>query len=106
VLTAAGKTFLSLGAIALVAGIGLGYHTLSALGIAFLVVVLIGRIWILRRPRVEASRSVVPERVRSGRSASSHLTVTNNGRRRTSGGLALERFGDRSRCPALNQASR
>lgn len=93
-LTAAGKTFLSLGAIALVAGIGLGYHTLSALGFAFLVVVLIGRIWILRRPRVEASRSVVPERVRSGRSASSHLTVTNNGRRRTAGGLALERFGD------------
>ena len=93
-LTNAGKIYLALGAIALVAGIGLGYATLLALGIALLVAVLIGRLWIVRRPRVTASREVVPERVRAGRQAYSNLTVTNQGRRRTSGGVALEQFGD------------
>ena len=93
-LTNAGKTFLAIGAIALVAGIIFGYRTLSALGIAFLLAVLIGRLWIVRRPRVAATRVVVPERVRAGRPARSDLTITNTGRRRTSGGLALERFGD------------
>ena len=93
-LTNAGKTFLAIGAIALVTGIIFGYRTLSALGIAFLLAVLIGRLWIVRRPRVAATRIVVPERVRAGRPARSELTITNTGRRRTSGGLALERFGD------------
>lgn len=93
-LTNAGKTFLAIGAVALVAGIIFGYRTLSALGIAFLLAVLIGRLWIVRRPRVSASRIVAPERVRAGRPARSDLTITNTGRRRTSGGLALEQFGD------------
>jgi len=93
VLTNAGRTFLGIGALALVAGLALGYQTLAALGVAFLLAVLIGRLWIIRRPRVHASRIVVPERVRVGRRAQSHLTITNTGRRRTSGGLALEQFG-------------
>ncbi len=93
-LTTSGRTFLLIGALALFVGIALGYHTLTALGIAFLIAVLIGRLWIVRRPRVSASRVVVPERVRSGRVARSNLTITNQGRRRTSGGVALERFGD------------
>ena len=83
-----------MGAVALVAGIVFGYHTLSALGIAFLLAVIIGRLWIVRRPRVAASRVVSPERVRAGRPARSNLTITNTGRRRTSGGIALEQFGD------------
>ena len=93
-LTSAGKTFLGLGAVALIVGLLLGYETLTALGLAFLAAVVIGRLWIIRRPRVSATRSVVPERVRSGRPARSELTITNRGRRRTTGGLALERFGD------------
>lgn len=93
-LTSAGKVFLGLGAVALLAGLALGYHTLIALGLAFLITVVVARIWIIRRPRVTASRTVIPERVRSGRPARSELTITNRGRRRTSGGLALERFGD------------
>lgn len=92
-LTNAGKTFLAVGLVSLVAGLSLGYRTLAALGIAFLLAVLVGRIWIVRRPRVQASRLVVPERVRVGRPARSQLTITNTGRRRTSGGLALEQFG-------------
>lgn len=93
-LTNAGKTFLVVGIIAVVAGIAGGYVTLMALGLAFLASVVIGRIWILRRPRVEASRVVLPERTRVGRAARSNLTISNSGRRRTSGGLALERFGE------------
>ena len=93
-LTNAGKTFLVVGIIAVVAGIAGGYVTLLALGLAFLAAVIIGRIWILRRPRVEASRVVLPERTRVGRAARSNLTISNSGRRRTSGGLALERFGE------------
>ena len=92
-LTDAGKTFLVIGAMALIFGLALGYLTLAALGVAFLVAVLIGRLWIVRRPRVEANRVVAPERVRVGRPARSNLTITNTGRRRTSGGLALEQFG-------------
>jgi len=92
-LTTAGKTFLVIGVIAVVAGVALGYPTLLALGIANILAVIIGRLWIVRRPRVEASRVVIPERVRVGRPAQSNLTVQNAGRRRTSGGLALEQFG-------------
>lgn len=93
-LTTAGKTFLLVGIITVVAGIALGYATLLALGLALLGAVVIGRVWILRRPRVEASRVVVPERTRVGRPARSTLTINNTGRRRTAGGLALEQFGD------------
>lgn len=93
-LTNAGKTFLAIGSIAFIAGIALGYTSLTALGIAFLAAVAIGRLWIIRRPRVSATRVVVPERVRAGRPARSHLTIVNQGRRPTSGGIALERFGD------------
>ncbi len=93
-LTSAGKSFLVIGGIAAIAGVILGYNTLLALGIALLLAVLIGRIWIVRRPRVSATRVVSPERVRSGRTARSELTVVNTGRRRTSGGIALEQFGD------------
>lgn len=93
-LTNAGKTFLGLGAVSLIAGVGLGYDTLIALGLAFLAAVAIGRLWIIRRPRVTATRVVAPERVRAGRTAKSHLSITNYGRRTTSGGIALEQFGD------------
>jgi len=93
VLTDAGKTFLAIGAVSLISGLALGYQTLAALGVAFLLAVLVGRLWIVRRPRVEANRVLVPERVRVGRPARSNLTIINTGRRRTSGGLALEQFG-------------
>ena len=93
-LTTSGKIFLAFGIAGLVAGILLAYPTLVALGLAMLLAVIIGRIWIVRRPRVESSRVVIPERVRVGRPARSNLTIQNSGRRRTSGGTALEQFGD------------
>ena len=93
-LTTAGKTFLLVGIVSVVAGIVLGYATLLALGLALLAAVVIGRLWILRRPRVEASRVVAPERIRVGRPARSRLTISNTGRGRTAGGLALEQFGE------------
>ncbi len=92
-LTDAGRYFLVIGAVTLISGLAFGYQTLAALGVAFLFAVLIGRLWIIRRPRVDANRVVVPERVRVGRPARSDLTIINTGRRRTSGGLALEQFG-------------
>ncbi len=94
VLTSAGRSFLVIGVLALIAGIIFGYETLVALGVALLIAVVIGRIWIVRRPRVAATRVVIPERVRAGRTARTELTVTNKGRRRTSGGIALEQFGE------------
>ncbi len=93
-LTPAGQAFLGLGVIAALAGILLGYTTLLALGLALFFAVVIGRLWIVRRPRVSAARVISPERVRAGRPAVSELTVTNTGRRRTSGGMAHERFGE------------
>ena len=93
-LTSAGKSFLIVGTIALVLGIIFGYVTLLALGLALLIVVVVGRLWIIQRPTVAASREIIPERTRPGRVARSELTVTNTGRRRTSGGVALEQFGD------------
>lgn len=95
-LTSTGKSFLAVGAVCVVIGVLFGYVSFIALGAALLLAVLVGRLWIVRRPRVSASRVVSPERVRAGRPASSALTVTNAGRRRTSGGMALERFGQRS----------
>lgn len=95
-LTASGKTFLAIGAISLLLGLAFGYPTLGAFGLALLVVTLIGRLWVLRRPRVTAERDVIPVRVRSGRPARSVLTVRNSGRRTTSGGVALETFGQSS----------
>lgn len=92
-LTKAGKTFLILGAVSGIAGVLLGYRTLLALGLGLAVAVAVGRLWIVRRPRVDAQRVVLPERVRVGRPARSNLTIRNTGRRRTSGGVALERFG-------------
>ena len=93
-LTTSGKIFLGTGIAGVVAGVLLAYPTLLALGLAMLVAVIVGRIWIVRRPRVEATRLVIPERVRVGRPARSNLTIQNSGRRRTSGGTALEQFGD------------
>ena len=93
-LTTAGKTFLAIGLVCLIAGILLGYPTMVGLGLAFLFAVGIGRLWIIRRPRVDATRVVIPERVRVGRPARSNLTILNAGRRRTSGGIALEQFGE------------
>lgn len=93
-LTTAGKTFLAIGLVCLIAGIPLGYPTMVGLGLAFLFAVGIGRLWIIRRPRVDATRVVIPERVRVGRPARSNLTILNAGRRRTSGGIALEQFGE------------
>lgn len=93
-LTTAGKTFLTLGVITTGLGFAFGYPTLLALGFAVLAAVIVGRLWILRRPRVAVGRVIIPERVRVGRSARSNLTIRNDGRRRTSAGLALETFGD------------
>lgn len=94
-ITSTGKSFLYMGTVCLVAGFIFGYTTLIALGIALLLAVVIGRLWIIRRPKVSASRVVVPERIRSGRVARTQLTVTNTGRRRTNGGIALEQFGEK-----------
>ncbi|MBT8207668.1 MAG: DUF58 domain-containing protein [Acidimicrobiales bacterium] len=92
-LTASGKAFLAIGVVTLLLGVIFGYGTLVAFGLALLAVTLIGRLWVLRRPRVSAEREVIPVRVRSGRPARSVLTVRNSGRRTTTGGVALESFG-------------
>jgi hypothetical protein len=50
--------------------------------------------WVMRRPRVDASREIRPVRVTVDGHAVSELRIHNQSRRRTTGGLALEAFGD------------
>lgn len=92
-LTRPGRIFAAITASCLVLGWVFGYRPLVAVGCAFFVVLLVALFWVLRKPSVEASRIVEPERVRVGSEATSTLTITNRGRRRTNGGVALEQFG-------------
>lgn len=75
-------------------GIALRYPALLAFGLAFAALLAVALVWVFRRPRVRASRTVSPERVTVGETALSELTVTNLSRRRTTGGVAVEAFGD------------
>jgi uncharacterized protein (DUF58 family) len=95
VLTGTGRTFVALAVVLTVAGFVLRYPSLVALGIAFLVALVVAVGWVLRRPRVRAVRVLRPERVEVGNPAISELRITNVGRRRTTGSVALEQFGDR-----------
>lgn len=94
-LTSTGRSFVALAVALLALGWFLRYPSLLALGVAFLFALLAATLWVLRRPRVRASRQLVPERVTIGQPAHSELRVTNLGRRRTNGGVALEQFGTR-----------
>lgn len=93
-LTGAGRTLVALAAVLLVTGLALGYASLTAIALAFLVALGAAVAWVLRRPRVDASRTIHPVRITVGGTALSELTVVNRSRRRTAGGVALEGFGD------------
>ena len=93
-LTSTGRTFAALAVVLLALGWLLRYPALIALGIAFALTLAAATVWVWRRPRVRAQRELLPERVTVGHPALSELRVTNLGRRRTSGGVALEQFGD------------
>jgi uncharacterized protein (DUF58 family) len=95
VLTTNGRTLLAVSALTGAAGLGFGYAALTAVAIAFTLVLAIAAIWVTRRPRVDATREVRPERVTVGEPAVSEMTIRNRSRRRTAGGTALEAFGDR-----------
>ena len=92
-LTSTGRTIAALAVVLIVAGWVLGYAALLAIGVAFLITLVLGIAWVLRRPRVDAAREVRPVRVTVGGTAISELHLTNRSRRRTSGGVALEAFG-------------
>jgi uncharacterized protein (DUF58 family) len=94
VLTGTGRTFAALGVLLTAAGWVAGYSALVSLGVAFLLAMAAATIWVVRRPRVEASRVVTPERVTVGAGADSVLRIRNRSRRRTSAGMVLEGFGD------------
>lgn len=92
-LTGTGRTLVALAVVLTVAGWALGYTGLLAVGLAFALAVLAAIGWVLRRPRVRATRQIRPPRVTVGGEATSELRIENRSRRRTSGGVALEGFG-------------
>ncbi len=94
-LTGNGRILLAVALVATVGGLVFGYAALVAVGLAFVLVLLIAVVWVTRRPRVDATRVVRPERVTLGDQAVSEMTIHNRSRRRTAGGTALEAFGDR-----------
>jgi uncharacterized protein (DUF58 family) len=95
VLTANGRTLVAFAVVAAIAGFALGYPALIAVGFSFLLVLVVAAVWVSRRPRVDATRVVRPERVTVGGIAVSEMRIQNRSRRRTAGGTALEAFGDR-----------
>lgn len=94
-LTGSGRTLLVLAVLATAGGLAFGYEALVGIGLAFVVVLLGAAIWVTRRPRVDATRVVRPERVTVGGEAVSEMRIQNRSRRRTAGGIALESFGSR-----------
>ena len=93
-LTANGRTLLGFAGLTAITGFAFGYPALVAVGLAFVIILAIAGIWVTRRPRVDATRVVRPERVTVGGEAASVMLIHNRSRRRTAGGNALESFGD------------
>ena len=94
-LTGNGRTVLALALVTTIGGLIFGYDALTAIGCAFLAVLGVAAVWIIRRPRVDATRIVSPERVTVGGYATSEMHIVNRSRRRTAGGIAMETFGSR-----------
>ena len=82
-LTANGRVLVAFAALAAISGFVLGYPALIAIGFAFVLVLVVAAIWVTRRPRVDATRVVRPERVTIGGIAVSEMRIQNRSRRRT-----------------------
>lgn len=91
VLTPRGHTFLWLGIVALLCGMGLGYPDVTRIGLA-LALLPVAMLIVSRRrtPSLAVSRTVEPSRLEAGQNAAVLATFTNVGRRRTSPYLATE----------------
>ena len=94
-LTSNGRTLLAFALVTAIGGFAFGYPALAAIGLAFVIILAVAGVWVARRPRVDATRTVRPERVTVGGEAVSEMHIHNRSRRRTAGGLAIEAFGDR-----------
>ncbi|GJM39529.1 MAG: hypothetical protein DHS20C19_28960 [Acidimicrobiales bacterium] len=93
-MTAAGRGTLAIGILIGVIGLAVGYPTLVAMGATLIAAVIIALILVGRPPDLASSRVVVPDRVTSGDSAVTQLTVANRGRRTSGASKGQERFGD------------
>jgi uncharacterized protein (DUF58 family) len=76
-----------------VAGTGLGYPELNALGAAGLLLVALALAGVARSATYGVDRRVTPDRVSVGGLAESIVTVANEGRRRSAATLALDTVG-------------
>jgi uncharacterized protein (DUF58 family) len=86
---------LAVAALVLVAaGLLSGYAELVVLGVTAAVALVLGAVWMLFRPELDADRHVAPMRVSVGTPALAFLTVANVGRRRSAPLVAEEAFGD------------
>lgn len=92
-LTRTGLASLICAAALVVAALALGYPELGLVGLALIGALLIGFTAVSRRPAVNGSRLLVPDRVLEDAPAASRLTLTNRRRRGISAGVVLERIG-------------
>ncbi|MDW3218778.1 MAG: DUF58 domain-containing protein [Acidimicrobiales bacterium] len=93
-MTAAGRGTLVIGILIGVLGLAIGYPTLVAMGATLIAAVIIALILVGRPPDLASVRVVVPDRVTSGETAVTQLTVANRGRRTSGASKGQERFGD------------
>lgn len=92
-LTRTGLAAVLIAAALVIAAITLDYPELALVGLALGGAILAGFAMIARRPAITGTRSLVPNRVIEGATASSHLTLTNRSRRTVAAGTVLERVG-------------
>lgn len=77
-----------------VAGWALGYVMLTVMAVAGAAALVLGVVLTLRVPPIEVGRVVEPRRVQRATPAHGLVVVSNPGRRRTRGCVAVERVGD------------
>jgi uncharacterized protein (DUF58 family) len=78
----------------------------AVLAFGLLVALVIGAVWVLRRPRLRIARTIEPRRVTRGEVALGRLTVSNGGLLAVSSSVAAEHCGDRVVTVALPRLAR
>ena len=93
-MTPTGRATLVAGIVIVLAGLAVGYPTVTAMGATLVAAVLIALILVGRPPDMSCERRVRPDRVTAGESAIAELTITNHGRRTNGASRGSERFGN------------
>ncbi len=93
-LTRAGTWTAILAIVVGAAGFVFRYPAVTAIAAVLIVAILIGALYASRERRVRTHRELRPDRTTAGNGVLSVLTITNEGRRRVTSGVALETVAD------------